>query len=124
MHILIVDDDVDAAEMLGEILLSERPPRFTIAVAFDGKQAVEAALTRPPDAVVMDIEMPVMNGFAAATLIRNGVGTPAAHLIGLTGRTDYIQRIERGETAFDRGLAKPLDVDDLVRLIDARVSSE
>jgi CheY-like chemotaxis protein len=122
-HILVVDDNVDSAEMLGEVLRGEEPRRFTVEVVFDGKQALDAASHRRPDTVVMDIEMPVMNGLLAALELRANPSTANAHLIAVSGRADHISRVLRMETAFHHGLVKPVDVEELVKLIDAGAGS-
>lgn len=117
-HILVADDNEDAAEMLGEVLRAEEPTRFTVDVVFNGQQALEAATRQPPDAVVMDIEMPVMNGLAAAMALRTRRGTSSAHLIALSGRAYYIESVRRLETGFHHALLKPIDIAELVALID------
>ena len=75
LRVLVADDDVDAAQALASLLpyLSRRP--MVVIVAFDGEQAAQMA-TGPakPHVVVMDIDMPVMDGFEAASAIRRVVG--------------------------------------------------
>jgi DNA-binding response OmpR family regulator len=123
-RILVVDDNMDAAVLMAEILRTEMPERFSVTVAFNGRQALEAAAVQIPDTVVMDIEMPVMTGFEAALEFRAGIGTARTHLIAMSGRTDYIDNVLRMETAFDVGLVKPVDFDELVKLIDGGLESD
>jgi CheY-like chemotaxis protein len=85
--LLIADDDRDAAETLAELLRTLVAPPVEIMLAFDGKDALTAATgnTPLPDAVIMDIQMPQMNGVNAAIAIRRALGSRAPALIAFSG---------------------------------------
>lgn len=69
MHVLVVDDEFIERSAL-ERTLTNLFPEISIGVAGDGKEAVESALQSPPDVLLIDIEMPEMNGIDAARSIK------------------------------------------------------
>jgi two-component system cell cycle response regulator DivK len=79
--ILVVDDD----EHIREFLRKSLSPTLTIVEAADGAQAVAAARWSHPQIVVMDLEMPVLDGFEAARQIKSDPTTGNPMLIALTG---------------------------------------
>ena len=81
-RILIVDDDTDAAEALGELL---RDCGHEVATAHDGPQALDRARLQRPDVVLLDIGMPEMDGYEVAKRIREELGLDDALLVALTG---------------------------------------
>jgi len=118
VRLIIADDDRDAAETLAELLrlLVARP--IEIVLAFDGKEALAATTSRAPlpDAVIMDIQMPRMDGLNAAIEIRSALGSSAPTLIAMTGHLG-IPKVAGVSGAFDHVLLKPVNVDKLLRLL-------
>ena len=86
-----------------------------VALAHDGPAALAAADAAPPDLVLLDIGLPVMDGYAVAAKLR-AAGHPRAALVALTGygREDDLRRSR--DAGFDRHLVKPIDFDQLSRL--------
>jgi len=109
--VLVVDDNIDAASTL-EALLSMHGMHVT--VAHDGAAAVGKVEAEQPDAVVMDIGMPVMNGYEAARRIRSTVPGPRPMLIALTGWGQYADKARASEAGFDFHFVKPLSIDELL----------
>ena len=109
-RVLVVDDNEDAAELLREILscLGHR-----VEVAYDGATALEVAKAFRPEVALLDIGMPVMNGYELAALLRQS-DLPTPRLIAITG---YGAEAVAGEEGFDRHLMKPFDVNQLRDLI-------
>jgi CheY-like chemotaxis protein len=106
MHILLADDDADnrlAMKMLLEL------HGHHLEVAENGQQAVELATQRPPHVVVMDINMPVMDGIAATRLLRQRAGTLAVPVVCLPA---YLAQSEWCAKAYEAGwiacFAKPV----------------
>ena len=79
--LLVVDDD----EHIREFLRKSLSPHLTVVEAADGAQAVEAARWSHPQVVVMDLEMPVLDGYEAARQIKAAPSTGNPILIALTG---------------------------------------
>ena len=117
MLLVIADDDRDAAETLGDLVRLSVSPPLEIVLAFDGRQAVEAATGQhAPDVVIMDIEMPRLNGVDAARAIRSRLGSRAPTLIAVTGHVGIIEAVA-ASGIFDHSMRKRVDVDALLGLL-------
>ncbi|MBY0491310.1 MAG: response regulator [Gemmatimonadaceae bacterium] len=103
--VLIVDDNVDATDSLA--LLLERVG-VQVLVAYDGRSALERFLERRPDAVVMDIGLPVMDGYETARQMRAQQGEAPLLLIALTGWGHPEDRKRSEAAGFDHHLVKPV----------------
>jgi len=73
--ILVVDDDEMNRDMLSRRL--ERKG-FEVSLAVNGKEAVESAQANPPDLILMDLSMPVLDGYEATKILKAGDGTVIA----------------------------------------------
>jgi PAS domain S-box-containing protein len=115
MAVLVVDDNIDSAEMLTLLLDSEG---YRAECCFSGTEAL-ARIDLGFDAVVLDIGLPGMDGFAVAEeILRRGLADPPV-LIALTGygQPSDIERSKRA--GFTHHLIKPVEPDALCRLLDA-----
>jgi CheY-like chemotaxis protein len=116
-RVLIVDDDVDAAEALGELLSDSG---HEVATAHDGPEALDHARLRRPDVVLLDITMPEMDGYEVAKRMRDEVGLREAVLVALSGYgEDRHVRLAR-EAGFDQHVTKPVDSSTLEELLKLR----
>jgi CheY-like chemotaxis protein len=109
--VLVVDDNLDAAHTLQALLSMQG---VSAAVAHDGAQAVEYVRAKRPQAIVMDIGMPVMNGYEAARRIREIAPAGEIVLIALTGWGQYSDKARAAEAGFDFHFVKPLQIDELM----------
>ncbi len=118
-NVLVVDDNRDAAALLGEAIGSLGHSART---AFDGPSALKLVQEQWPDVAVLDIGLPVMDGYELADKLRALAAGRPLDLIAVTG---YGQRSER-ERALGRGFrahfAKPVDLDELLALISGSES--
>ncbi len=115
-RILIVDDNRDAAETLGELL---RALGATVSVAHSGSDALEKLRSFGPDSVLLDIGMPDMDGYEVARRIRATAEYGRILLIALTGwGQEHDQRRSRA-AGFDQHVVKPPDIDRLRELLTA-----
>jgi PAS domain S-box-containing protein len=105
-RILVVDDNVDAAESLAMILRLEGQE---VRVAHDGPSALEAAPVYRPEVVFLDIGMPGMDGYEVARRLRQVPGLEGTVLIALTGWGQDQDRRRSQEAGFDRHLLKPVE---------------
>ncbi len=114
LHILIADDNVDLTESFAEILTSSG---HRVDVVYDGAAAVEKAQANPPDIALLDIGMPKLDGYEVARQLRAGVATQGIHLVAITGWGQASDLEAARAAGFDHHLLKPVEPQDLVRLI-------
>ncbi len=105
-RVLVVDDNVDAARTLSLII---NVLGAEVRVANDGQRAIEAAAEFLPDLILMDIGMPIMNGYDAARRIRQESWGKTITLVALTGWGQEEDRARTKEAGFDHHLVKPAD---------------
>jgi CheY-like chemotaxis protein len=103
-RVLVVDDHVDAAESLGLLL---RMWSCEAKVVHDGPAALELAQAWHPDAVVLDIRLPGMDGHEVARRLRGDPATAQALLVALTGFGREEDRRRAYAAGIDRYLVKP-----------------
>jgi DNA-binding response OmpR family regulator len=114
LRILVVDDHRDSATSLGMLL---RTMGHTVHVAFDGLQAIDVAETHRPDAVLLDIGLPKLNGYDTATRMRSRAWGKRMAVIALSGWGEQADKRRSKEAGFDHHLVKPLDLDALIGLL-------
>jgi two-component system CheB/CheR fusion protein len=113
-RILIVDDNVDAAEALGELL---RDFGHDVATAHAGSEALDHARLHRPEIVLLDISMPDMDGYEVAKRLRGELALNKALLVALTGYGEDRDRRMAREAGFDHHVTKPVDVAKLEELL-------
>jgi len=111
-----VEDNVDAALLLQFALESEG---HQVRVTFDGPDAVAAAGEFKPDAVVLDIGLPRMNGYDVARAIRQLPGLAGVVIIAVTGYGQDSDRQKSREAGCDHHLVKPIELNRLVLALGA-----
>jgi PAS domain S-box-containing protein len=118
-RILIVDDSDDGAESLAMLL--EFAGHETHK-AYDGLEAIEAARRLRPDAVLLDIGLPRLNGYEACRRMRQEPWGKELVLVALTGWGQEEDRRESRNAGFDAHMVKPVDHDALLQFL-ARLPS-
>ncbi len=115
LRVLVVDDNVDAAESLSMMLALMG---HDVTIAHNGAQALEENDRARPDIVLLDIGMPVMNGYEVARrLSRDGAGHRPL-LVALTGWGQQEDKRHAEEAGFDRHLTKPVDPNGLRAVLE------
>jgi two-component system CheB/CheR fusion protein len=114
-RVLVVDDHEDATASLGILL---RLMGHDVRVANDGASAIEAACAFRPEVVLLDIGMPVMDGYEVARRLRREPSCDGARLIALTGYGRDEDRQRSRSAGFDDHLVKPVDLESLRRLLN------
>ena len=118
-RVLVVDDNHDAAKSLAFLLGTAG---FKVETAFDGKTALEIAARFDPDACILDINMPGMNGYELARRLRAMANECPPILVTLTGQSDF-EHLDRATNAgFDLHFTKPADPDDLAAQLEECLS--
>ena len=114
-RVLVVDDNQDAAETLAEIL---RTVGYEVAIAYDGPGALVLASTFRPEIGILDIGLPVMDGYELASNLRARLGEACPRLIAISGYGQSQDRVRSRQAGFDRHLVKPVGVDLLLAVLD------
>jgi len=112
-RILVVDDNIDAADTLAELLLAYG---HDVRRAYDGYRALESARAFRPQVAIVDIGMPVMDGYEVAQELSSWAERP--YLIAVTGYGQDHDRERSQAAGFDRHLVKPVDLTQLLACLD------
>ena len=112
-NILVVEDDHNISDLIRMYLEKEG---FEVRIAYDGGKAVEEFDREAPDMVLLDIMLPVMDGWSVCAHIREKGSTP---IIMLTAKGDVTDRITGLEMGADDYLVKPFEMKELMARINA-----
>ena len=110
--VLVVDDNADGADLLAEAL---GLLGYRTAVAHDGPEALRIARESLPDVALLDIGLPVMNGYELASILREQ--SLAVKLVALTGYGQESDLQRSRESGFQAHLTKPVDLNELASLL-------
>jgi signal transduction histidine kinase/CheY-like chemotaxis protein len=116
-RILVADDNRDAADSLANWL---RLDGHEVRVAYDGKDAVALAGSFKPELALLDIGMPLMNGYDAAHAIRDQEARRDMLIVALTGWGQPDDRRRSQAAGFDHHFVKPIDPSALARILAER----
>lgn len=120
LDVMVVDDNLDAAEMLGMFLREHGG--FEVVVCSDPLAALARAIEQVPDVLLLDIGMPKMDGYELARRLRANPATAGARLYAITGYGQQSDREAALAAGFDGHFAKPVDVEKLVATLKAPAS--
>jgi signal transduction histidine kinase len=114
-RVLVVDDNVDAADTLADIL---RDLGYEIRTAYDGPSALKVAKAFRPNVCLVDIGLPVMDGYELTQRLRDSADLPEnARIVAITGYGQDVDRRRSIEAGFNDHLVKPVSLDVLTRAI-------
>nr|WP_202413851.1 response regulator [Duganella sp. CY15W] len=115
-RVLLIEDNDDGREMMTMMLGGYG---YDVAAAADGLLGLEAAVSYQPDLALVDIGLPGIDGYEVARRLRADPATRDIKLIALTGYglAEDLRRVM--EAGFDRHLVKPVDIDQLMEVIDS-----
>ena len=114
-RVLVADDFPESAQLLARLL---RQDGNDVRVALDGLEAVDTAAQFHPDIVLLDIAMPKLNGYEAASKIRQQPWGKNIILIALTGWGQQQDRRRTKEAGFDVHLTKPVNYQAIAKLLN------
>ncbi|MDE5866408.1 MAG: response regulator transcription factor [Lachnospiraceae bacterium] len=109
--ILIVEDDNELADLLADFLLEEG---YTVSIADSGEHAVQLYEQYGARLVILDINLPDMNGFAVCSRLRENADTP---ILIVSVRTDKEDKLNGFDLGADDFIEKPYDIDILIAKI-------
>jgi two-component system cell cycle response regulator DivK len=113
-RVLLIEDN-EANRYLARFLLEKNG--FEVAQAFNGAEGVKLALQTPPDLILMDIEMPEMDGFEAAGRLRAAPQTAHVPIMAFTAYAHPSDRERALALGFVDYVEKPFDVNDFIRRV-------
>lgn len=112
--VLVVDDFIDNREMYGEYL---EHLGYRVLEAADGQTALDIARQEKPAAIVMDLSLPVLDGWAATRILKNDPATANILIVVLTGHAEPASRKRALDAGCDEFMAKPCLPADLAETI-------
>ena len=112
--ILIVEDDFMSNRLLATVLTRLG---YTVETAFDGISGLEKVESSPPDLILLDLNLPRMNGFEVARRLRATPDFDRTVLVASTGYSRDRDRARASEVGFDYYLVKPFDPRSFVRML-------
>lgn len=115
-RILIADDEAGIVEMLRSFFSS----RYEVLTAYSGKEAIRKA-EQKPDLILLDINMPEMDGLSVCQTIREHVACP---ILFLTARIESADKISGFRAGADDYIVKPFDLDELGARVEAHLRRE
>lgn len=115
LRVLVVDDNRDAANTLNVLL---NLWGYDCRVSYDGFNALETARDYRPDCLLLDINMPGMDGCTVARRLRQEPDLAQVKLIALTAYSDETHTRRIQEAGFDHHVVKPADIEELQRLLN------
>jgi CheY-like chemotaxis protein len=116
MRVLVVDDQASTVFALKRVLMALG---FDVRTAFDGVSALRRAAEFKPDAVLLDLTLPRLDGFAVAERMREMVETRDALLVALSGWSGEDVADRTRESGFDMHLVKPVTAEILLQALAA-----
>lgn len=114
-RILVVDDNVDAAQSLGLLL---RQLGHDAQVAHDGHAALEAARMNRPHVVLLDLGMPGVDGYRVVERLRRDAHFAEVPMVAVTGSAEPEERRRTRDAGFVAHLVKPVGLETLRRLLE------
>jgi two-component system cell cycle response regulator DivK len=118
--VLIVDDSDDIREMLRFVLLSSG---YRVIEARNGREAVTLAIALRPDLILMDLSMPVLDGFAAARYLRSSEGLRSIPIVAVSAHSTHSDREEAFAIGFNDYLTKPIDFASLIGVVQSLIQA-
>ncbi len=112
--ILIVEDEQKNLKLIRDLL---QKFGYTTIEATDGKQGVELAKTRRPDLILMDVQMPVMDGLEATRILKADATTKNIPIVVLTSYAMKGDKERILEAGCNEYLSKPIDIRELLKTV-------
>jgi PAS domain S-box-containing protein len=115
MRVLVVDDNRDAAQLTAEAVSAAG---YQSDIAYDGLQALQYAQSGHPDIVLLDIGLPVLDGYEVARRLRETTGASCPNLVAVTGYGQESDFRRTSEAGFDAHIVKPVSLERLIAVLE------
>ena len=113
--VMAIDDDPNILDLVTSILDDEEI--FAVRSAWDGNQALQMCLMRPPHLILLDLTLPGRDGFSVLRLLKRDRRTANSKVIILTGQDNEAARSSAGKLGADAFMTKPFSPIDLLNQI-------
>ncbi len=117
-HVLVVDDELFNRELLEGLLV---PLGYEVTLAEDGKEALEKVKEKAPDVILLDIMMPIMDGFEVARRLKEKKETKSIPIVMVTALSEVEDRIKALEAGANDFLTKPVDIAELRATVSSQM---
>ncbi len=117
-HVLVVDDELFNRELLEGLLV---PLGYEVTLAEDGKDALEKIKEKAPDVILLDIMMPIMDGFEVARRLKEKKETKSIPIVMVTALSEVEDRIKALEAGANDFLTKPVDIAELRATVSSQM---
>jgi DNA-binding response OmpR family regulator len=116
--ILIIDDEKEICSLLTEYFTEDG---YTVEVAYDGEDGIAKVKTFEPDIIILDHRMPIMDGAAVISKVREFSSTPIICVSAVTNKETIDECLKLGATEY---MFKPIDLEELDRAIESALKAE
>lgn len=121
--ILLAEDDEDNRELVKFVLMRSKID-IELLVAENGEEAIQLAKEHLPDLILMDMQMPVMDGWTAVPLLKGDEKTKGIPVIAFTAQAKPEDRARTREIGCDDHYTKPMDPEELLMLVQKQLNSQ
>lgn len=118
-RILIIDDEPSLCTLLADVLKDQK---HTVSVANDGSKGLEMAMKEVPDVIILDVDMPGLDGYQVCSRLRIHGPTHQVPILMLTGKTELPDAMRGLATGADDYITKPFDIEEVIWRIQVLVS--
>ena len=119
--ILIADDEADIVETLQFMLESDG---FEVLTAYDGEEALNIARRAIPDAILLDVMMPKINGYKVSRLLKFDKKFRDIPILMITARSQEEDKLIGEETGADEYITKPFEISNVIDLINKHLQGQ
>ena len=120
-HILLIDDD-DSICTLVKIII-EVESNWTISIAYSGKDGIREAINKHPDVILLDINMPDMNGIETLKRLKSNVQTKSIPVIFFTSDSKILKKAENKKLNVKGLLTKPIKFESFKNKLEAIINT-
>ena len=113
--LLIIDDDQQMGKMLGEYFADD----YSVLRAADGAEALILAADRRPELIILDVNLPILDGRTVCRKLKGYHGTKDIKIVMLSGRDDHNDRIVGFEAGADDYIEKPCSLAYVKRSVES-----
>jgi len=114
--VLLVEDDEDNRDLVSFVIARSRLD-VSLVIAENGQEAVDKAFANPPNLILMDMQMPVMDGWQAVPLLKADSRTKDVPVIAFTAQAKPEDKQRAREMGCSDYYTKPMDPEELLALI-------